>query len=277
MISGTPTNLSDEQRNQLERTRKYVQEWVKKNDLEKIYQTWITGSPLNEDYLLLKYLRAREFNEAKSHKLLEELLVWRRDFQGIGVDNIKEESFEEEIKTGKFFLHGFCREGRPMMWVKTRLHSKSKSDPLAMERAVIKASEDIALLLKPPIETTTLLMDFKGFKLDCMDYKLAKFLTEIFANKYPECLGLCLMIDAPKIFWACWKIISPWVDPVTAKKIRFIKLKELTQYVDENSILAEYGGKDTWRFKYASNDEPKRTDDDDENDGENNNDDLVDG
>jgi len=277
-MSGTPTDLSNEQRQQLERTKKHLREWVKQKNLEKVYQTWIAGSPLNEECLLLKYLRARDFNETKSHKLLEDLFVWRRDFQGIGVDNITDESIESEVKTGKFFIHGFCREGRPMMWIKARLHSKSKSDPATMEGAVIHITEEIAQAFKLPIETTTVLMDFKGFTLECMDYKLAKFLTDMFATKYPESLGCFLMIDAPRIFWACWKIISPWVDPVTAKKIRFIKLKELSKYVDENSILEEYGGKDTWRYKYTPNEDIKRTpDDEDDGDNNNNEEELADG
>lgn len=40
-----------------------------------------------------------------------------------------------------------------------------------------------------------------------------KFLIDTFANRYPESFGLGLVVDAPFIFWACWKLISPLMDP----------------------------------------------------------------
>jgi hypothetical protein len=57
-------------------------------------------------------------------------------------------------------------------------------------------------------------------------------------------------VDAPWIFWACWKIISPWIDPKTAEKIKFITKAELKNYISEDTLLVEYGGKNPWTYKF---------------------------
>jgi hypothetical protein len=66
----------------------------------------------------------------------------------------------------------------------------------------------------------------------------------MFATKYPESLGVALIINAPFIFWACWKIVSSWIDPLTAKKIIFTSPDKLIEWIDPEHIPVYYGGKD---------------------------------
>ena len=38
-------------------------------------------------------------------------------------------------------------------------------------------------------------------------------------------LGQLWMFEAPLIFWAIWKAVSPFIDPVTRKKVQFVSEK----------------------------------------------------
>ena len=69
-----------------------------------------------------------------------------------------------------------------------------------------------------------------------MDYEAVKLLIEILQYNYPDTLDTALIINAPMLFSACWMVIKPWLDPVTAAKCKFIKKSELKDYIN---ILSE--------------------------------------
>lgn len=41
-------------------------------------------------------------------------------------------------------------------------------------------------------------------------------------NYYPERLGRFFFINTPMVFMIFWKIIRPWLDPVTAEKFQLL-------------------------------------------------------
>ena len=82
---------------------------------------------------------------------------------------------------------------------------------------------------------------------------------------YPETLDKCLIVDAPWIFRACWVIIKPWLDPVTASKVAFVKTDELINHVD---IQLYTKGVDEIKFK----DREQKPESDDKQGNDNNND-----
>ncbi len=59
-----------------------------------------------------------------------------------------------------------------------------------------------------------------------------------------QVLGQAIVVNAPFLFSASWAVIRPWLDPVTANKVRFIKLAELPSIVDEEYISPNVGQKD---------------------------------
>ncbi|KAH9329181.1 hypothetical protein KI387_001289, partial [Taxus chinensis] len=66
-------------------------------------------------------------------------------------------------------------------------------------------------------------------------------------NFYPERLGKVLMIHVPYLFWAVWKMVYPFIDKVTKKKIIFVEdkhlMKTLLNDIDESQLPEIYGGK----------------------------------
>jgi hypothetical protein len=81
---------------------------------------------LDDDVTMLKFLRARRFDLSASTKMAWDALKWRRSFQGIGVPNITEDMITTEISTGKAFIYKTDKRGRPVGYVRVRLHDASK-------------------------------------------------------------------------------------------------------------------------------------------------------
>lgn len=62
------------------------------------------------------------------------------------------------------------------------------------------------------------------------------------------------MINPPWIFGAFWKVISKFLDPLTSKKIQFIKNKTasemapLLELVDADQLETDFGGANTFQL-----------------------------
>ena len=73
-------------------------------------------------------------------------------------------------------------------------------------------------------------------------------LIDIAQNQFPERLRRVLLVNAPFLFRGAWAVISPWLDPVTKSKVKFVSAtKALREEFAELSvpldlIPARYGG-----------------------------------
>lgn len=74
---------------------------------------------------------------------------------------------------------------------------------------------------------------------------------------YPERLETIYLVNAPWYFAAIYSLISPFLDPVTAKKVQILGtdfLPTLRQQIDDSVIPIELGGscdKMTWNWPYC--------------------------
>jgi hypothetical protein len=96
-------------------------------------------------------------------------------------------------------------------------------------------------LTKPEEERFTVVMDLKSFTLANMDYEAVKILISTLQINYSETLEKLLIVDAPFLFSACWALIRPWLDPVTAAKVQFLRRDQLSEYFTEENILTNEG------------------------------------
>lgn len=72
------------------------------------------------------------------------------------------------------------------------------------------------------IEQWVWVSDFFGFSTGDMNPAMAKQFVDLSAIHYPERLGAYVVIDAPFIFEGLWRLVKPWLDPVTVQKIVFV-------------------------------------------------------
>jgi len=74
---------------------------------------------------------------------------------------------------------------------------------LLQELACKKCSEEI-------IDSLCIVFDLQDFSTTNMDYQFVKNLIWLLSHHYPERLGVCLIINAPTVFYGCWAVIKPW-------------------------------------------------------------------
>ncbi|XP_077984519.1 uncharacterized protein LOC144439126 [Glandiceps talaboti] len=158
---------------------------------------------------------------------------WRREY---GVENLKDDN--EEIKAQTAL--GTCKilphrdiEGRPIILITAKLHNAydreidaiTKYTVYLLETASKKCNEDV-------IDNLCVIFDLKDFSMSNMDYQYVKNLIWLLTKYYPERLGVCLIINAPMMFWGCWQVIRPWLHDYTASKVIFINDEtQLSKYL----------------------------------------------
>jgi len=206
------------------------------------------GLKINDDVMLLRYLRARSFNVEQAHLMMVETLKFRLTFQDKGVDAITYEDCLNEMACGKSFFRGRDKDDRPVGIIRSRCHDPAKSEKLESERFAVCTMEYGRKLLKAPGETVTLIFDMTGATMKNIDYGNIKFMVKTLQSYYPECLHKVLIFNSTWLFWGVWKLVKPLLDPVTAEKIAFVDKKTIKDFIDSEHVLAAYGGNDTWEY-----------------------------
>lgn len=195
------------------------------------------GSPGNRvrltDMAVVRFLRGRKLDEQKAFRALIRHLKWRATNE---VASITSEMVFAESRQRKIVNHGRDRDQRPCIYIFAHRHKTSDRDINVMQKFIIKTLEDTMKHTKPTEEKLVIVFDLSGFTMACMDYEVVKMLVNILQYNYPEVLQSALVVNAPFIFSACWMIIRPWLDPVTAGKVTFCSKDELGKYIDPSQM-----------------------------------------
>jgi len=89
-------------------------------------------------------------------------------------------------------------------------------------------------------------MGMRDFAGEVVDF--VKKTSAFTAAHYPERSGSIFVINVPSWFSIIWKTVSPWIDPVTVKKIKILGYgeaaitKALEEKISIENIPPEYGG-----------------------------------
>ena len=177
-------------------------------------------------------------------------MAWRKFCRP---EDITADEVEKYGTTGKCYINGFDKEGRPIIYMRpTRENYK---DDLEGQILFLLFNLEQAIRLMPQgVHQLVIIVDYQGFQMsDAPSFKVTREIIKLLSSHYPERLGLALMVNAPRIFWAFWKMISPFVDPVTYSKTHFIGKKnhdKLLEYIDADMLEADFGGTHEYVYQH---------------------------
>ncbi|CAA7266872.1 unnamed protein product [Cyclocybe aegerita] len=166
---------------------------------------------------LLRYLRAVKWKNAHAaiHRL-EATLSWRRQF-GL-YDLVSASHVEPEAVTGKEILYGYDVKGKPAFYmIPSRQNTNEATRQVQYAVWMLERCID---LMEPGVENIALLINFAD-RAKNPSIGTARTVLNILQDHYPERLGLALIINVPFLVNAFFKIIMPFVDPVTREKVKF--------------------------------------------------------
>jgi len=128
------------------------------------------------DALLCRFLRARKWDVHNALVMMVSTIHWRAQVvhldedvvyngelaaaqwaSGQGGGNAAQkklgEDFMAQLRLGKSYVHGADKTGRPMCFVRVRLHRAGEQSEESLERFTVYTIETARLTLRPPVDT----------------------------------------------------------------------------------------------------------------------------
>lgn len=224
-----------------------------------------------------RFLRARTWNVKKAVEMTEKWWTWYNTPLANGktpatiLDDFEDpnEPIYQELMPHTNF--GEDRHGRPVYWEKTGLISSRFSkikEKLSENDLVIRHIRQQELMVRrmnvmseaksEKIEKQVIVFDLANlsYSMDSVAMSTFRQTLHIDQHYYPERLQYLIMVNAPWFFTAIWSLVRPWIDPVTADKIRILGhdyIGHLKEPIDEKYIPKEMGGECedfTWQWPY---------------------------
>jgi hypothetical protein len=198
----------------------------------------------------------------KSTKMLQETIEWREkfDFPTLLAEG-GNDTIALENSTGKMYVRGFDKEGSALIYMKP-VNENTKDHIGNIKHLVYSMEKAVACMDAQGLGNTklSLVIDYGGYNSSHMPtIKTSKETLNILQNHYPERLKCAYTLRAPFVFYAFFKMVSPFIDPVTKKKICMIKNSEvgkdsclLYQEVDREVLETSVGGLDSRPFVSAA-------------------------
>ncbi|NXY82281.1 S14L2 protein, partial [Alcedo cyanopectus] len=227
-------------------------------------QDVLPSLPSQDDYFLLKWLRARCFDLPKSEEMLRKVrghpTFWGRDPTVLLSSSQFPPMLPQVIR--KYMSGGMCgydREGSPIWYeiigpldAKGLLFSASKQDLLknkfrdceVLRRECEKKSQELG----KKIEMVLMVYDCEGLGLKHLWKPAVDIYGELltmFEENYPESLKRLFVVKAPKIFPVAYNLVKHLLSEDTRKKVVVLgsNWKEVLQkYIAPDQIPVEYGG-----------------------------------
>ncbi|KAJ3273167.1 hypothetical protein HK104_004310 [Borealophlyctis nickersoniae] len=256
-------NLDASQKEKFATFRAQVPSLLTSDDLRSLEEKWC------DDGCLLRYLRATKWNVEQSVERLKATLEWRREFRP---DLIKPEEVEPECTSGKILFNGFDKEGRPILYLAPGKENTKTYD--RQIRFVVFNLEKCIQLMPPGVESINLVVDYEGVSMfNSTPVNVSIKVLNILSGHYPERLGMGMMVNPSWYMSIFFKILGPFMDPITRSKIHFVNLKKqaefnskpddtpagaegmggwtnIRNYIAPDQLCASFGGEFQYEFKH---------------------------
>ncbi|CAL9767617.1 unnamed protein product [Musa acuminata subsp. burmannicoides] len=208
------------------------------------------------DVVLLKFLRARDFDVGEAHAMLLRCAEWRREF---GADGVAEEEMVglKEVEGVVAYMHGWDRRGHPVcynaygVFKDAAVYERVLGDPDKLQRflrwRVQVMERGVRLLhLRPggvnSIIQVTDLKDMPKRELRAA----SNHILSLFQDNYPEMVARKVFINVPWYFSVLYAMISPFLTERT--KSKFVIAREgnvaetLHKFIRPEFVPVQYGG-----------------------------------
>ncbi|KAL1809827.1 hypothetical protein ACET3Z_026817 [Daucus carota] len=199
-----------------------------------------------DNLTLRRFLRARDHDIEKASTMFLKYQEWKRSFIPNGHISVNE--IQNEISQKKQFMQGFDKQGRPITVLVGCKHFQNKKGGVdELKRFAVFALEKLCSRMPTGEEKFVVIADLKGWGYSNCDVRGMLGALSILQDYYPERLGKLYIVHVPYIFMKVWKIVYPFIDNNTKKKIVFVENKQLKatllEDIEESQLPQTYGGR----------------------------------
>lgn len=200
---------------------------------------------------MARFLKAREWNVPKAHKMLLDCLNWRlqNEIDHILSKPIVPADLYRAVRDSQLLgLSGYSKGGLPVFaigvgqstldkasvhyYVQSHIQINEYRDRIVLPTAAKKNGKHIGTCIK--------ILDMTGLKLSALSQiKLMTVISTVDDMNYPEKTDTYYIVNAPYVFSSCWKVVKPLLQERTRKKVQVLQgsgRDELLKIMDYSSL-----------------------------------------
>ncbi|KAI8326204.1 CRAL/TRIO domain-containing protein, partial [Martensiomyces pterosporus] len=217
-----------------------------------------------DDQRILIYVRANKGNKEQALKRIRSTLEWRCTYRPHA---ITPEDMRLEGATGKQYMNGFDKGGRPILYMFP--HRQNTKDAKEQLRWVVFTIEQAIRAMPEGASKITIVIDVSKYSMSqSVPLSTAREFLNILESHYPERLNKAFVLSPPTIFVMFYHIVAPFIDPVTKTKIAFVDVNgtkgkgkstkpdaktdgpwvDILDYIEPTQLQSDAGGE--WSFRY---------------------------
>lgn len=244
---GTSTPAEPEEPKSREESQALLRKAVE-NDITPEVESYVTNSCLD------RFLRARNDNIERAGRMLQGTLKWRHSYRPDTLLERQGDLLKKESETGKMYvLPKADVHKRATVVMRPGLeNSQDTTGKIAnlvytLERAATVAEQSGG-------ERFVVIVDYARGTISSStmpSLSVSKETTNILQNHYPERLACMVLVSAPRLFHAVFKVLKPLIDVKTREKIHFVEKSEdvvTVDGIDIETVPKEYGGNYDYEF-----------------------------
>lgn len=195
---------------------------------------------------LLRYLRATKWSLSDATNRLLSTLTWRREYN---LQSFTPEYISPENETGKQFILGFDNAGRPCLYLNPGRQNSKRSEKQVQH--LVFMLERCIDLMPAGQETLCLMINYVATSSGNSGPSVGqgRQVLNILQSHYPERLGRALIINVPWFIWTFFKLITPFIDPLTREKLKFND--NLRLHAPPEQLPTTHGGDIAFEYDHA--------------------------
>ncbi|KAI9678636.1 MAG: hypothetical protein M1817_005693 [Caeruleum heppii] len=235
---------------------------AKYSDLLKEVSSWTTlpttsarsapTAPITDDErmwltheCLLRYLRATKWNAVEAPRRLQATLVWRREYHLV---EHTADYISPENESGKQVILGYDNAARPCLYLRPGFQNTKKSERQIQH--LVYMLERVVDFMPPGQDTIALLINFgESTAGSNPSFGQGRQALGILQGHYPERLGRSLIINLPWHVNGFFKLITPFIDPLTREKLVFNG--DVRQHVPPEQLWSTMGGDTQFEYDHS--------------------------
>jgi len=227
-----------------------------------------------DEACIYRFYRKTQFSFPEAKEAIIEHLIWMLN------ENVFENTFDSfELNTNAYdyLLNGliyFCghdKLGRPIGIVNLS-HYNGNGDIDSLKKYMIFILELAQKLIregnlknKNGIENSfinktkntkdwdvqtqiCILLDLDNLKMSSLNYEIFPSLIKIFINHYPYIAETVYILNYRWIHAGLWGMVKQMLSESITKNMLFLKKNEISDYIDPNELLIEFGGNNPYKY-----------------------------
>ena len=202
---------------------------------------------------IARYFIAAQWKKAVKGKVMVENVLrsikWREDER---VSLLGPADVLHQAWNGYLYVNGVDRMERPLITFRPAF--QNNADPhKAIQYLVYTLERALDASRLSGVEAYSFVIDCTGFSLQNMPpVNLIKQVFQLLHHHYPTRVGFIMFLHTGSAFQFLWKMLNPFVSPMTRNKILFVgsgqETKELLARIPPASLESRYGGENAFAF-----------------------------